>query len=165
MSVDHDRMGSLPEAMGRRMRSAWSEATAWFETASTDDGASEPEARSGPAEGTANGTDATEQDAGGSVGREPGPRGTRDAEEIVTPEERVVRLVGEHGGGMRQADIVTAVEWSESTVSRKLSKLESAGTITRYQIGREKLVFLPGNEPESLGSPWREAVADAPQGA
>lgn len=162
MSVDHDRMGSLPEALGRRMRSAWSEATAWFETTSTDDGPTERESPSGPAEGTPNGTDATEQDACGSVGRESGRRGTRDAEEIVTPEERVVRLVGEHGGGMRQADIVTAVEWSESTVSRKLSKLESAGTITRYQIGREKLVFLPGSEPESLGSPFPEAPTDGP---
>ena len=80
------------------------------------------------------------------------------AREVVTPEERILGFVTENGGSVRQGDVVSAVEWSESTVSRKLSKLESAGSVTRYRIGREKLVFLPGREPESLGSPWREAT-------
>lgn len=143
------------------MRSAWSEATGWFVTALPVD----DDPRSGGSSVASAERVANEGDATGARGSQPGRPADSGAQEIVTPEERMVRLVDENGGGMRQAEIVTTVEWSESTVSRKLSKLESEGTITRYQIGREKLVFLPGNEPDSLGSPWRDAVADAPQGA
>lgn len=71
----------------------------------------------------------------------------------MTPEEQVIEIVSANGGGMKQAEIVSSLEWSESTVSRKLSTLEADDAITRYQIGREKLVYLPGSEPETLESP------------
>lgn len=132
------------------MQSVWTEATVWFASTLSDEDAEEEtrDARSNTASGD------------GKEVHGPGRRIGRPAREIMTPEERVVQLVSENDGGMKQADIVSAVEWSESTVSRKLSTLEAAGTITRYRIGREKLVFLPGSEPESLGSPFREAPTD-----
>ena len=145
MSTEHGNERSLTGTLGRRMQSALTGATGWVtETLSSD--AETPGGRSvGP---------------DGNESSPPHGSVRRGAEAIVTPEERFVRLVSENGGGMKQGEIVSAVEWSESTVSRRLSKLEDDGTITRYQIGREKLVFLPGNEPESLGSPWRDAAAD-----
>jgi hypothetical protein len=77
-----------------------------------------------------------------------------DPGRLLTPEERILELVGEHGGRMRQGEIVSGVAWSESTVSRKLQRLESTGEVTRYQLGREKIVYLPGEEPASFGSPF-----------
>ena len=75
------------------------------------------------------------------------------AEQLVTPKERVLTLLARNGGRMKQGDLVSAVEWSESTVSRKLGGLEAEEAIVRYRIGREKVVFLPGEEPESFRSP------------
>ena len=78
----------------------------------------------------------------------------------MTPEEQVIEVVSENGGGMKQAEIVSVLDWSESTVSRKLSDLEANEAVTRYQIGREKLVYLPGSEPETLASPFGGVDAD-----
>ena len=88
-------------------------------------------------------------------GQTPGKRNDGTAtRRILTPGERIVELLTENGGRMKQAEVVRNVEWSESTVSRKLQRLESTGEITRYQLGREKLVYLPGQEPAALGSPF-----------
>ena len=84
----------------------------------------------------------------------------RSTERIMTPEEQVIEIVSENGGGMKQAEIVSVLDWSESTVSRKLSNLEANEAVKRYQIGREKLVYLPGSEPETLESPFGGADAD-----
>lgn len=80
-------------------------------------------------------------------------------DEFLTPEESIVETIERRGGSVKQSEIVSAVDWSESTVSRKLSELESREEVSRYQIGREKLVFLPGQEPAAVESPL--AVADA----
>lgn len=96
------------------------------------------------------------RDASGRVGPDPraiNRRNGHDAEQLVTPAERVLELLAQNGGRMRQGEIVTETEWSDSTVSRKLGELESSGSVTRYRIGREKLVFLPSEEPDFFGSP------------
>lgn len=89
---------------------------------------------------------------------------TGDAPEqrILTPSERILELVAEHGGRMKQAEIVSHCSWSESTVSRKLKKLEASGGVIRCRLGREKLVYLPGREPEALQSPFAEPEEEAP---
>lgn len=92
-------------------------------------------------------------------------RNVRSTERILTPQERVVEVVSANGGRMKQAEIVSTLDWSESTVSRKLSDLEANDAITRYQIGREKLVYLPGAEPEGLKSPLAGADAEQPSRA
>lgn len=81
------------------------------------------------------------------------PSSDPGAGQIVTPRERVMTLLAHNGGRMKQGDLVSAVDWSESTVSRKLCELEDTEAIVRYRIGREKIVFLPGEEPASFRSP------------
>jgi hypothetical protein len=88
--------------------------------------------------------------------------GSTAGRRILTPEERIVELVAQHGGRMKQGEVVSNIEWSESTVSRKLQRLESTGEVTRYQLGREKLVYLPGQEPAALGSPFAGDEENAP---
>lgn len=80
--------------------------------------------------------------------------------QLLVPEERIVDVIERVGGTMKQSEIVDAVDWSESTVSRKLCDLESRGAVSRYQIGREKLVYLPGHEPPTVESPLARADAD-----
>lgn len=81
-------------------------------------------------------------------------RSDPDVAQLLSPRERVLELLEENGGRMKQSAIVSSVEWSESTVSRKLGTLEDAGDVLRYRIGREKLVFLPGAEPDTFHSPF-----------
>lgn len=119
-----------------------------------------------PAESAGNGSG--DEEPGAATSRPAGDdvEGTvRPTERILTPEERIVEVVSANGGRMKQAEIVSTLEWSESTVSRKLSDLEANDAITRYQIGREKLVYLPGAEPESLESPLARADAEQPSRA
>lgn len=78
---------------------------------------------------------------------------------VLTPRERVLKLVARNGGGMRQQDLADELDWSESTVSRRLSRLEEAEVVSRYRIGREKLVFVDGDEPNAL-SPTLERDDD-----
>jgi hypothetical protein len=85
-------------------------------------------------------------------GRRKERRRARATDGLRTPEECIVEAIERTGGATRQSAIVEAVEWSESTVSRKLGDLESRGAVSRYQIGREKLVCLPGHEPTAVES-------------
>lgn len=45
-------------------------------------------------------------------------------EELGPPEQYIEFLLKDHGGHLRQQEILTAVEWSAGTVSRKLSWME-----------------------------------------
>ena len=83
-------------------------------------------------------------------------------EELLTDGERIRRLLLQSGGQMRQTALVSELPWSSSTVSRKLTELEERGEVSRIQVGRGKVVFYPGNEPDAAKSPFDEA-RDQPQ--
>lgn len=88
-------------------------------------------------------------------------RASRTSDEnIHTPEEKIITILNRKDGWMKQSEIVNEMEYSESSVSRKLSKMESAGAIKRFRIGREKIVFLPGSVPASFDSPLDRKTAD-----
>ena len=87
-----------------------------------------------------------------SAGRATGSGSSPTGEQLLSPRERILALLERNDGRMEQSEIVRTVEWSESTVSRKLGTLEAEGSISRYRIGRGKLVFLPGAEPDCVGS-------------
>ncbi len=74
--------------------------------------------------------------------------------EIVSDEQRVVRLLEAQGGRMRQVDIVERTDWSKSKVSMLLSEMESDGTVSKLRVGRENIVSLAGHEPDATGSPF-----------
>lgn len=52
------------------------------------------------------------------------------------------------GGRMWQRDISSSLDVSQATVSRWLSRLEEQGRVERVELGREKLVVLPGHVPD-----------------
>ena len=91
----------------------------------------------------------------GSTASEPGVDDLPE-EAMLTDEDRIRELLTQYGGRMKQADVTEETEWSKSTVSRKLSKMEEKGLITRVQVGRGNLVFLSGYEPETTKSPFEQ---------
>ena len=74
--------------------------------------------------------------------------------EPASDEDRVVRLLRENNGRMKQTRIVETTGWSKSKVSMLLSEMEQEGLVSKLQIGRENLISLPGEEPEAVGTPF-----------
>lgn len=62
---------------------------------------------------------------------------------ILTDEERVLRMLEENGGQVRQQRIVSGTEWSKSKVSRLLSRMAEEGAIRKITLGRENVIRLP----------------------
>ena len=97
-------------------------------------------------------TETTEQpSAVTETGAESGAIGD---EELLTDEDRVVALIRENGGRMKQVAIVDETGWSKSKVSMLLSDMEEDGTISKLRVGRENIISLDGHEPEAARSPF-----------
>ena len=84
-----------------------------------------------------------------------GPVGVSEAE-LLSDEERVVDLLEDNGGRMKQVDIVESTDWSKSKVSMLLSDMEEAERISKLRVGRENIVSLTGHEPDAAGSPFED---------
>jgi len=104
-----------------------------------------------------------------SSGESPAPESTSQADagvtgadessetgQLLSDEDRVLRLLEENGGRMRQVSIVEETEWSKSKVSMLLSEMEDEGAISKLRVGRENIISLAGEEPEAAGSPFEE---------
>lgn len=87
-----------------------------------------------------------------------GEDGTRSEEadsstQEESPEERILEALQANGGRLDQREIPETADLSQSTVSRKLIAMEDHGEVNRYEIGRRKVVFVPGEEPDAFDSP------------
>ena len=76
--------------------------------------------------------------------------------ELLSDEDRVVALIRENGGRMKQVNIVEETGWSKSKVSMLLSDMEEDDTISKLRVGRENIISLQGFEPEATKSPFDE---------
>ena len=76
--------------------------------------------------------------------------------ELLTDSDRVVKLLEENGGRMKQVDIVDSTDWSKSKVSMLLSDMEEEGDISKLRVGRENIISLAGHEPDATKSPFDE---------
>jgi hypothetical protein len=65
-------------------------------------------------------------------------------EELLSDEERVIRLLRANDGRMKQAMIVRETQWSNAKVSQLLSSMADDGEIDKLRIGRENLITLRG---------------------
>ncbi|MFC6798039.1 helix-turn-helix domain-containing protein [Haladaptatus sp. DYSN1] len=73
-------------------------------------------------------------------------------DELLTDEDRVLKMLQDNGGRMRQVNIVDETGWSKSKVSMLLSDMEDDGLISKLRMGRENIVSLSGQEPEATRS-------------
>lgn len=64
--------------------------------------------------------------------------------------DRLLALLEESDGQLRQSRIVAETEWSKTKVSRTLSQLADENEVVKIQLGRENLICLPGKVP-SIG--------------
>jgi hypothetical protein len=76
------------------------------------------------------------------------------AEELLSDDERVMKLLDENGGRMKQVNIVEETGWSKSKVSMLLSEMEEDGEISKLRVGRENIISKKGMEPDAAGSPF-----------
>lgn len=98
-----------------------------------------------------------------AVGGGPGDGGAGAAsepavpdEELLSDEDRVLQLLDDHGGRMKQVNIVEETGWSKSKVSMLLSDMEDGDQISKLRVGRENIISLKGEEPDAAGSPFGE---------
>jgi uncharacterized membrane protein len=75
-------------------------------------------------------------------------------EELLSDEDRVLQLLEENGGRMKQVNIVNETDWSKSKVSMLLSEMEEEGEISKLRVGRENIISISGEEPDAVGSPF-----------
>jgi uncharacterized membrane protein len=67
-----------------------------------------------------------------------------DSGPLLSDEERILRLLHNEGGRMKQAAIVEETDWSNAKVSQLLTEMADNGDIDKLRIGRENLISLPG---------------------
>ncbi len=77
-------------------------------------------------------------------------------EELLSDSDRVLKLLEDNGGRMKQVNIVEETEWSKSKVSMLLSDMEEDGEISKLRVGRENIISIAGEEPEAAGSPFED---------
>ncbi|ADJ13766.1 helix-turn-helix transcriptional regulator [Halalkalicoccus jeotgali] len=99
-----------------------------------------------PAPGPEEGTDRdAKSDPVSTPDPDPDPFAGVD-EELLSDEERVIRLLEVNDGRMKQATIVIETDWSNAKVSQLLSLMEEDGEIEKLRIGRENLITLVEEE-------------------
>jgi len=78
-------------------------------------------------------------------------------EELLSPHERVVRLVEGNGGRMKQADVTEELGWSAARTSQVVGDLRDDGTIESFRLGRENVLRLPeADDDPHPGDPDRD---------
>ncbi|MFB6234651.1 MAG: helix-turn-helix transcriptional regulator [Halopenitus sp.] len=90
--------------------------------------------------------DAATESEGSQQSGEPGSGGAPATDPLVTDEDRVLDLLDERGGRIKQGEIAEALDWSKSKTSRVLSRMADADQIRKYQLGRENVIELPDEE-------------------
>ncbi len=63
--------------------------------------------------------------------------------ELLSNEERVLRLLEENGGRIKQQEVVSELDWTEAKTSQVVSGLREEGEIDVFRIGRENVLTLP----------------------
>ena len=61
---------------------------------------------------------------------------------IETDEDKILKLLKNAGGTMKQSDITEALGFSKAKTSQLLTALENNGNLTRYKKGRDKIVTI-----------------------
>jgi hypothetical protein len=84
---------------------------------------------------------ATADDAGGETDVEDPP--AAPPEELLSPEERVLRFVRESGGRVKQQAVVAEFDWTAARTSQVVGSLRDDGRVETFRLGRENVLTLP----------------------
>ncbi|WP_435196186.1 DUF7345 domain-containing protein [Natronomonas sp. EA1] len=70
---------------------------------------------------------------------------TNDTASLLSSDERVLQLLDERGGRVKQREIATALDWSDARTSQVVTELRERGAVETYRVGRENVVSLSDN--------------------
>jgi hypothetical protein len=96
-------------------------------------------------EGASSATDADDDDEADADGDEEADDDDQDRVpmELLSPEERVMRLVTDRGGRIKQQEVVSELDWSAARTSQVVGSLRESGDIETFRLGRENVLKLP----------------------
>ncbi|MFD1565471.1 helix-turn-helix transcriptional regulator [Haloarchaeobius amylolyticus] len=66
--------------------------------------------------------------------------------ELLSNEERVLRLLEQRGGRIKQQEVVSELDWTEAKTSQVVGELRENDEIEVFRIGRENVLSLPDDE-------------------
>ncbi|PSP94319.1 hypothetical protein BRC78_01460, partial [Halobacteriales archaeon QH_8_68_33] len=89
----------------------------------------------------ATGTDGTGAATGTGTAADDG--GEEPPEELLSNEERVIKLLDESGGRIKQQRIAEAFDWTDAKTSQVVGTLRDDDAVETFRIGRENVVTLP----------------------
>jgi hypothetical protein len=70
-------------------------------------------------------------------------------DELLSPEERVMRLLEQNGGRMKQKTVTEELDWSAARTSQVVGSLRDGGKVESFRLGRENVLKFPEtDEPE-----------------
>lgn len=69
--------------------------------------------------------------------------------ELLSPEERVMRLVTDSGGRIKQQAVVAELDWSAARTSQVVGSLRESGQIETFRLGRENVLKLPDDDEDA----------------
>ncbi|QHS18202.1 hypothetical protein GWK26_14145 [haloarchaeon 3A1-DGR] len=107
--------------------------------------------------------DSTADSAAGSTADSDTDTGPNESppEELLSNEERVLRLLRENGGRMKQQDVVDALGWSDARTSQVVSGLREAGDLDSFRLGRENVLRLPEADAVDPGATDESGPVDS----
>ena len=100
-----------------------------------------------PGDGTGTVTDPNRRTVTDPNRRTPDPD-AEPPEELLSNEERVMKFVSERGGRIKQQEIVKAFGWTDAKTSQVVRKLRDEGELDGFRLGRENVLYLPGEETD-----------------
>lgn len=71
------------------------------------------------------------------------------ATELLSNEERVLSVLREHGGRLKQGDIADELGWKAPKTSKVVQDLRDEEEVTVFRLGRENVVSLPDADPRN----------------
>lgn len=67
-------------------------------------------------------------------------------EHLLSNEERILRLIRENGGRIKQQRVVSEFDWSAARTSQLVGELREDGKIDVFRLGRENVLRLPDED-------------------
>jgi hypothetical protein len=83
---------------------------------------------------------------------------SKPPEDLLSPEERVLRFVEERGGRVKQQEVVASFDWTAARTSQVVGSLRDDGEIETFRLGRENVITLPDDDEDDdeFGDPTPE---------
>ncbi|MFB6159936.1 MAG: helix-turn-helix transcriptional regulator [Haloferacaceae archaeon] len=145
-----------PAAVGALVALGVAALAVWFYRRGGDDAADAGTAADGTDGPTAGGAAAGGGSAGdGAAGERAGDGTAGDGadetpetppEELLSPEERVLKFVRERGGRVKQQEVVSEFDWTAARTSQVVGSLRDDDRIETFRLGRENVLTLPDVE-------------------